>query len=56
MWADAAALPCDENGKRDRHTTEMKQAAADGGNVLVVSDTRAEAIPEFIIGSTEPVG
>ena len=34
----------------------MKHAAAVGGNMLVVTYTRAEMVAEFVIGSTEPVG
>ena len=56
MWAEAAALLCDENGERGCHTTEMKQTAADCGSVLVVAGARAEVVAEFVVGSTVPVG
>ena len=50
---EAVCLPCFKDGERGCRTTEMKHAAAVGGNVLVVADARAEVIAEFVVAATE---
>jgi hypothetical protein len=48
-------LRCSEDGKRSGSTTEIKQATAVGGDVLVVVGLEAEEVAEFVIASTEPL-
>ncbi|WP_424138086.1 hypothetical protein, partial [Roseomonas chloroacetimidivorans] len=51
--ADAASLRCGENGERGCGATEMKHAAAVGGDMLVVAAARAEVVAKFIVAATE---
>lgn len=56
MPPEAISLPCLEDGERGSRTTKMKHAAAVGGNMLVVTDARAEVVPEFVVAATEALG
>jgi hypothetical protein len=47
-------LRCLNDGKRSGDTTEMKQATAVGGDVLIVVGLEAEEVTEFVIASAEP--
>ena len=49
MRADAVGLPCRKYGEGGFRATEMKLTAAIGGNMLVVTDARAEVVAEFVI-------
>jgi hypothetical protein len=42
-----------KNGERAGRTTEVKQATAAGGDILVVAVAGAEEVAEFVIASTE---
>jgi hypothetical protein len=48
-------LRCLDDGKCIGDTTEMKQATAVGGDVLVVVSLEAEEVAEFVIASAEPL-
>lgn len=56
-WCDELAekfrLRCSEDGERSGGTTEMKQAAAVGGNMLVVAGLEAKEVAGFVIASAE---
>jgi hypothetical protein len=52
---DELRLRCPEDGERSGGTTEMKQATAVGGDVLVVAGLEAEEVAEFVIASAEPL-
>lgn len=52
---EAVSLPCRQNGERGCRTTELKHAAAVGGNMLVVTYTGAEVVAEFVMGLAEAV-
>ena len=41
--------------KRSRGATEVEQAAAVGGDVLVVASAGAEEVAEFVVAATEPL-
>ena len=41
--------------KRSRGATEVEQATAVGGDVLVVASVRAEEVAEFVVAATEPL-
>jgi len=42
-----------ENSERAGGTTEVKQATAAGGDILVVAGARAEVVAKLIVASTE---
>ena len=42
-----------ENGERTGRATEVKQATAAAGNMLVMAGTGAEEVAEFVVASTE---
>jgi hypothetical protein len=46
-------LRCPEDGEGSGGTTEMKQAAAVGGDVLVVAGLEAKEVAEFVVASAE---
>jgi hypothetical protein len=48
-------LRCLDDGEHSGDTTEMKQATAVGGDVLVVVGLQAEKVAEFVIASAEPL-
>ena len=54
--ADAVILSCHENGKSAFRATQLKYATAICGNMLVVTDARAEVIAEFVVTATEALG
>ena len=53
MPPEAISLPCLQDGERGYRTTEMKHTMAAGGNMLVVTDARAEVVSEFVVAATE---
>src|SRR5919202_6191253 len=44
-----------EHRERSRRTTEVRQATAVGGDVLVVAGAETEEIAEFVVASAEPL-
>ena len=42
-----------ENGERTGGATEVNEATAAGGNMLVVAGAEAEEVAEFVVASTE---
>jgi hypothetical protein len=42
--------------ERSSRATEVKQAVAPGGDILVVAGARAEVVAKLVIASTEPLG
>ncbi len=44
-----------ENCERSGGATEVKQATAVGGDVLVVAGLEAKEVAEFVIASAEPL-
>src|SRR4051794_26346952 len=50
------SLRCFENSEHTAGTTEVKQATAAGGDVLVVASARAEEVAELVVASTEALG
>src|SRR3954471_17760184 len=44
-----------ENGERTGGATEVNEATAAGGNMLVVAGVGAEEVTEFVVASTEPL-
>src|SRR5215212_6409334 len=42
--------------KRSRGATEVEQATAVGGDVLVVASVRAEEVAEFVVAAAEALG
>ena len=56
MPADAVSLSCFKDGEHGGRTTEMKHATAADGNMLVVTDARAEVVSEFVVAATEALG
>jgi hypothetical protein len=42
-----------ENDERTGSATEVKQATAAGGNMLVMTATGAKEVPEFVVASIE---
>ncbi len=53
MVKDVVRLCGVQNGERGGDTTEVEQATAACGDVLVVAGTRAEEVSEFVIASAE---
>src|SRR3954471_21605620 len=47
------SLRCFENSEHTAGTTQVKQATAAGGDVLVVAGAGAEEVAELVIASTE---
>ena len=47
------SLRCFENSEHTAGTTQVKQATAAGGDVLIVVGARAEEVAELVIASTE---
>ncbi len=50
---DVFALRSLENRKRSRSAAEVKQAAAVGGDGLIVAGAEAEEVAELVVASTE---
>jgi hypothetical protein len=46
-------LRCLDDGERSGSTTEVKQATAVGGDVLVVAGPEAKEVAEFVMASAE---
>ena len=49
------SLRCFENSEHTAGTTQVKQATAAGGDVLVVAGAGAEEVAELVVASTEPL-
>src|SRR3954466_123505 len=49
------SLRCFENSEHTASTTQVKQATAAGGDVLVVVGAGAEEVAELVVASTEPL-
>ena len=56
MPADAVSLRCLKNCEHGDRTTQMKHATAVGGNMLVVTDARAQVVAELVVAATEALG
>ncbi len=54
-WRTEFCLRRLEDGERSRSATEVKQATAVGGDVLVVAGLEAEEAAEFVMASAEPL-
>src|SRR5215217_3251177 len=44
-----------ENGERSRGATEVEQAAAAGGDALVVAGAETAEVAELVVAATEPL-
>ncbi|WP_424138764.1 hypothetical protein [Roseomonas chloroacetimidivorans] len=53
--ADAVGLGCGENGAGSCRSAEVKHATAVGGDMLIVTDVRAEVAAEFVVIAIERV-
>ena len=49
------SLRCFENSEHTAGTTQVKQATAAGGDVLVVAGAGAEEVAELVVASAEPL-